>query len=127
MKKVLICAIVTTFLCTVGLIGVSLAETDKGPAEITFDTKKPVVFPHAAHQAKNECKVCHHSKGDDGKQVAYVDGQKIEKCETCHNADSGMDPKLSSLKDVGHERCKGCHKDSGDKNLTKCGTCHSKK
>ncbi len=125
MKKTLICAVATAFLCVVGMVGVSLA--DKGPEVVTFETKKPVVFPHAKHQEKLECSTCHHSKGADGKQVAFVEGQKIEKCGSCHNKDGSMPKKLASLKGVGHARCKTCHKKQGDRKLTKCNTCHSKK
>lgn len=125
MKKSLICAVAAAFLCTVGMVGVSMA--DNGPAEIHFDTKKPVVFPHATHQEKQQCASCHHSKGDDGKQVAFVEGQTIQKCATCHTKDVGMPATLDSLKGAGHELCKECHKKQGDKNLTKCNTCHPKK
>ncbi len=115
MKKTLISSVALAFLCVVGLAGVSMA--DKGPADIHFDTKKPVQFPHAEHQGRMECKVCHHSKDDAGKKVEFVEGQAIGKCASCHD----------KLKDVGHKLCKTCHKESGNKKLTKCGTCHPKK
>ncbi len=125
MKRSIICAVAAAFLCTVGMVGVSFA--DKGPADIKFETKKPVIFPHAAHQERMKCADCHHSQDDAGKQVAYVDGQKVEKCGSCHNKESGMPKKLASLKGAGHARCKECHKKSGNKTLTKCNTCHVKK
>lgn len=125
MKKSFIYGVALAFLSVAAMAGISMA--DNGPAEIHFETKKPVLFPHAAHQAKHECGVCHHGKDEAGKQVAYSEGMEIQKCETCHNKDAGMPKKIDSLKGVGHERCKGCHKESGDSKLTKCGTCHPKK
>lgn len=123
MKKVLIYGVAMAFLCATGLAGVSMAA-DKGPAELHLGTKKPVTFPHAKHQEKNPCGTCHHGKGADGKQAPYVEGQAIGKCDSCHNKESGN--RLASFKDAGHERCKGCHQKSGNKELTKCGTCHKK-
>jgi cytochrome c553 len=84
MNKVLIFAAALA----IAFAGASLAA-DKGPAEMTLEstidgakTPKPATFPHAAHQEKFQCADCHHSKGDDGKQVAYVEGQEIAKCES---------------------------------------------
>jgi hypothetical protein len=88
----------------------------KGPA----GKKAPVTFDHAKHQvdAKIACGECHHSKGADGKQVAYVEGQKIEKCSACHE--------LGNTKDMVHQNCKGCHVTAA-KGPTKCTECHLKK
>jgi hypothetical protein len=130
MKKVLICGVALAFLCTSALV----AMADNGPAEITLTSTidaakkaKPSVFPHAKHQETLKCSDCHHS-AKDGKQVPYVEGQKIEKCESCHNKAAGMsNKKLSTFKDAAHMNCKGCHKETGNKKLTKCGTCHPKK
>ena len=131
MKKVLICSVALAFICTTGLISMA---NDNGPAEITLESTidkakkaKPAVFPHAKHQEKLKCAECHHGKAADGKQAAFVEGQKIEKCESCHNKAAGMPKGLMTFKDVAHKNCKGCHKESGDKKLTKCGTCHPKK
>ncbi len=108
----------------------AMAAADKGPAEMTLQATvdaaakpKPATFPHAKHQEKLACGECHHSKGADGKQVAYVEGQKIEKCESCHNKAAGMDKKIATFKDAAHTNCKGCHteKKAGP---TKCPDCH---
>ena len=125
MKKSFIFGVALAFLSVSALAGIAMA--DNGPAEIHFETKKPVMFPHASHQARLECGACHHGKDDAGKQAAYVEGQAIAKCDTCHNKDAGMPKKLASLKGVGHALCKTCHKETGDKKLTKCGVCHPKK
>ncbi len=125
MKKSLICAVAAAFLCTVGMVGVSLA--DKGPAEVHFETKKPVLFPHAKHQEKFDCATCHHAKDEAGKQLAYAEGQAIAKCGSCHNKEAGMPKKLASLKGAGHGMCKECHKKQDNKNLKSCKTCHPKK
>lgn len=130
MKKTLICGVALAFLCSTGLV----AMADNGPAEITLTSTidkakkaKPAVFPHAKHQEKLKCGECHHRKGADGKQAPYEEGQKIEKCESCHNKAAGMPKGLQTFKDVAHKNCKSCHKETGNKKLTKCGTCHPKK
>jgi len=100
MKKVIVYAVAVAFLCGAGFAGLSMAEEDKGPAEITLQTaeaKKPAVFPHAAHQEKIECDKCHKSEN-------YLPG--------------------AWTKDAGHALCKDCHKEMGADQ--KCGTCHPK-
>ena len=131
MKKALICGVVLSFFCTVGLAVISVAS-DKGPAEITLESTidkatkpKPAVFPHAKHQESLKCAECHHSKDADGKQVAYVEGQEIAKCESCHNKAAGMPAGLQTFKDAAHKNCKDCHKAKGAP--TKCDACHPKK
>ena len=59
--------VVAAFVMSLGLgVTMSLAEADKGPADITInaDSKsekpKPAQFPHAAHQEKFSCAECHH-------------------------------------------------------------------
>ena len=133
MKKTLLYAVATGMIFGLCFVGATIASADNGPAEITLHSTidgakkaKPAVFPHAEHQARLKCAECHHSKGADGKQVAFVEGQKIEKCETCHNKSAGMPKKLSTFKDAAHNNCKGCHK-KADKKLAKCGVCHPKK
>ena len=132
MKKAVICGVALAFLCSLGLASMSMA-VEKGPAELTLESTvdkakkaKPAVFPHAKHQETLKCGDCHHGKAD-GKQVAYTEGQKIEKCEACHNKAAGMPKGLTTFKDAAHKNCKGCHKETGKKELTKCGTCHPKK
>ncbi len=131
MKKILVYGVALAFLCTTALVAVA---NDKGPAEMTLQATvdankkpKPAVFPHAKHQEKLACGECHHTKGDDGKQVAFTDGMKIQKCETCHNKAAGMPKGLQTFKDAAHKNCKGCHKETGKKELTKCSNCHPKK
>lgn len=123
LKKTLVCVSVLACFC-LGLV--SFAAADNGPETIVLKTtkdmaKKPktVNFPHKAHQerANNDCGVCHHSKGDDGKQVAYVEGQKIEKCESCHFKGSGMaNKKVETFQKAAHVRCKDCHKKEANAN-----------
>jgi len=129
-KKSLILLIVTTLTLSLALaVSMSFATDEKGPAEITMnaDGTKPVMFPHAKHQEKNECGVCHHYQDDAGARVACADDTlgKIAKCDTCHNADFANE-KLRTWKDIGHGLCKDCHtkmKDAGAP--TKCNDCHS--
>ena len=108
---------------------------DKGPEEITLRSTvdpakkaKLAFFPHAVHQGNFECAICHHTKGDDGKQVAYTEEMKIGKCESCHNKTASMPDKLNTFKKAAHERCKKCHKtlkNEGKKaGPTKCNGCH---
>ena len=131
MKKIVLCAAALAFVSVTCLAGITLAE-EKGPAEITMnpDGKKTAVFPHAKHQEKIKCGECHHSKTDDGKQVAYKEGQKIEKCASCHTGDmlkdSGIKGK-TAMQRAGHGNCLVCHKKNENKALKKCSTCHPKK
>ncbi|WP_419174880.1 cytochrome c3 family protein [Desulfosediminicola sp.] len=138
-KKVLV-AIATSALIFCGIA--TLNAADKGPAEITIENPdakkpKPAYFPHKAHQdAGLACAECHHGMGDDGAQVAYEEGQAIQKCAECHNSDvlagktKGKD-KLDTLKGAFHANCLACHKevaekDEAKKDLKKCSTCHKK-
>lgn len=130
MKKTLICATALSFLACVAFTSSAFAS-DKGPAEITLESTidkakkpKPAVFPHAKHQEKLKCADCHHTKGADGKQAPYTEGMKIEKCESCHNKAAGLPKKVETFKAAAHANCKACHKASGNKELTKCKTCH---
>ena len=111
-KNALICACAVAFLCFAGM---SIAS-DPGPADMVLQAEKdkakkpkPAVFPHKMHQEVAKCADCHHS-AKDGKQVAYEDGQKIEKCESCHFKGSGLSKKVETFKGAAHENCKGCHK-----------------
>ncbi len=135
MKKALICGVALAFVFSLGFAGMSMAQ-EKGPAEITInpDGKKPVQFPHAKHQERLKCGECHHTKGDDGKQVTYTEGMKIEKCEVCHTGDmlKGVVKGKTAMQRAGHGNCLTCHKDESKKdaklkNLKKCSTCHIKK
>ena len=135
MKKSLAVLIALVFGLTI-FAGMSLAQ-EKGPAEIVLKSTvdpaskdKPAFFPHAVHQKQFDCGTCHHGKDADGKQVAYKEGQKIEKCDVCHNTKSGMNEKLNTFKKAAHARCKVCHKKlkkEGKKaGPTKCNGCHRK-
>lgn len=132
MKKFVFAVVFTValvFAFNFAVVGVSTAN-GTGSAEMvlkTADAKKPATFPHEKHQKMegNTCGTCHHSKGADGKQAAYVEGQTIQKCETCHNAEMANE-KLNSFKNVAHVLCKGCHKaKEAEGASTKCTTCHT--
>ena len=135
-KKSLILLVVAAFVMSLGLgVTMSLAEADKGPADITLnaDSKsekpKPAQFPHAAHQEKFSCAECHHYQDDAGAQVVCGDDSldKIAKCDTCHNAEF-KNEKLRTWKDIGHGNCKSCHKKMKEDGApTKCAACHPKK
>lgn len=132
-KKILIWAFAALFLC---LAGFSMA--DNGPTEMTLQATKdpakkpkPAVFPHKAHQERLACAECHHG-AKDGKQVAYIDGQEIQKCESCHYKGSGMPEKLETFKDAAHQNCRECHKQAAADNpdlkdkFKGCLPCHAK-
>lgn len=101
MKKTIICGVAVAFLCVAGLAGMTMAEEDMGPADITLQTaeaKKPAAFPHLKHQAKKE------------------------ECDKCHK-----DPNYTKgawTKESGHALCQACHKANENKDLAKCTTCH---
>jgi len=117
-------------------VSISLAG-DKGPPEIILKSSldpasrsKPAFFPHAIHQGNFPCAVCHHGKGEDGKQIPFAEDMKVEKCESCHNTASGMNPEYDTFKEAAHGRCKECHQKlsaEGKKaGPTKCNGCHRK-
>jgi hypothetical protein len=130
MKKTVIYSVAFAFALSLGFNANAMAA-DKGPADITLQATKdaapkpkPATFPHAKHQATLACGDCHHSKDAAGKQIPYVEGQKVEKCETCHNKAAGIaNAKVATFKDAAHTNCKGCHteKKAGP---TKCDGCH---
>ncbi len=139
-RKALACGTALAFLLC-GLAFTSMAA-DNGPETITMTATgsakpKPATFPHKKHQELLKCAECHHGM-QDGKQVAYTDGMKIEKCESCHNPEklAGKTKgalKLDTLKGAGHGNCLECHKEMVKKdpalkakNLDKCTTCHAK-
>jgi len=130
-KKSLIVLVAAAFVLSLGL-GVSTSLAGMGPAEITLnaDGKKPVLFPHAKHQEKNECAVCHHTDVD-GKRTPVVGDAVSEdgsaKCDSCHKA-GFQNEKLAKWKDIGHGLCKDCHsKMKAEGAPTKCSACHVKK
>ena len=138
LKKFFACGVMSLFIMSCAAILAFAADT--GPAEITLGAsgKKPAVFPHKKHQDAFKCADCHHGMAD-GKQVPYVEGQKIEKCETCHNPNvlAGKTKgslALDTLKGAGHGNCLECHKEKAasdpamkEKKIDKCDTCHPKK
>lgn len=124
-------------LCLAVCTGISMADAQKGPAEIilksTLDPAKKAkraFFPHEKHQKRFDCGTCHHAQSDDGQQVAYKEGQKIAKCESCHNTKSGIDKKLETFKKAAHARCRACHKkrkkEGKEAGPIKCKGCHRK-
>jgi len=133
MKKTLICGIFVAFCCIP--FSLSMGEAlgaDKGTPDLvlksTIDPAKPeklAYFPHGAHQARLECKTCHHGKTAEGKRLSYTEGQAIEKCESCHNSKTGMPEKLASFKNAAHTLCQGCHR-KNTPDLVKCVVCHKK-
>ena len=144
LKKILVCSVVSMFVVGGAVIS-SLANVEKGPAEITVGNSKsakpkPALFPHAKHQdeLKIDCAECHHGMAD-GKQVAYSDSLEIQKCETCHTGDTLAGKKLGKLKldtikGAGHGNCLACHKEMAKndaalkaKKIDKCAACHPKK
>lgn len=133
LKKSFVLAIVIAVALSFAIAAGVVIASDKGPEEMVLKTdaaKKPALFPHAKHQKMEgaTCAECHHSKGADGKQAAYVDGQKIEQCVTCHNADMPNET-LNSFKKAAHINCKDCHKTKAAEGLaapTKCAGCHPK-
>lgn len=134
MKKTVLYAAAFALVMGLGFSASVMAADDKGAAEMTLQatvdaaTKaKPAVFPHAKHQETLTCGECHHGKDAAGKQVAYVEGMKIEKCETCHNKAAGLEKKIATFKDAAHTNCKGCHTEKKvDTKKLGCKLCHTK-
>lgn len=103
MKKTVLCMVAALFAMGLFLSNNVVKAEDKGPAEIILQTakaKKPVKFPHHAHQERMKCDDCHKSE---------------------HFAPSANE----WTKDMGHALCKDCHKKNDGP--TKCNDCHIKK
>jgi hypothetical protein len=136
MKPSVVHGTILAVCCVIASTRLAGAAEDKGPEkgpenvviQAVMDPEKvarPAYLPHQAHQWL-ECDGCHHGKGTGGKMVDYVAGQKIEKCETCHNSKAGMPERIATLKRASHMLCMECHLQQ-DKDLAKCGVCHTKK
>ncbi|MCL2790443.1 MAG: cytochrome c family protein [Desulfobulbus sp.] len=131
MRKALICGVFVAFCCIPCAMGAS-TDIDKGAAKLVLQSTidmakpaKPASFPHGAHQARLECKTCHHGKTAEGKRLSYAEGHKIEKCESCHNSKAGISPQLASFKNAAHTLCQGCHR-KNNPDLVNCAVCHKK-
>ncbi len=140
MRRTTLATCIVSLFLVCGAISYVFAA-DPGPEQITLANEgakkpKPAIFPHKLHQdAGLSCAECHHGMVD-GKQVAYTEEQEIGKCASCHNSEvlagslSGKN-KLDTMKGAGHGNCLSCHKqvakDTGNKALKKCSTCHPKK
>ncbi|MBV5316324.1 MAG: class III cytochrome c [Desulfobulbaceae bacterium] len=118
--------------CAIFGAQVAFANEDNGPERVVIQSQidtekvaKPAYLPHQKHQWL-ECDGCHHGKGANRKMIDYVAGQKIEKCETCHNRKTGMPERIATLKRASHMLCMECHLQQ-DKDLARCGVCHTKK
>lgn len=97
------------------------------------DKKGPVKFSHNKHHVdyKIACTECHH-EAKDGKQVAWKDGDPVQKCSACHNPEKGEKGDPMKLQNAFHKNCKNCHKaleKEGKKTgpFKKCNDCHEKK
>ena len=133
-KKSLVVMVVVAVALSLGL-GVSMSMA-KGPEEIILnpDGKKPVKFPHKAHQENAKltdgCATCHHTSVDGTRTP--VEGDNVmedgsAKCDNCHK-EGFQNEKLAKWKDIGHGLCKDCHtKMKDDGAPTKCNDCHIKK
>jgi len=94
---------------------------EKGPETIDLSkvfniektTKKPVMFPHAFHQTKNECTECHMS-ADGGKELK--------------NTNNGNPLVVKNTKGTGNdlhkEFCWPCHTAKKVKAGKSCNKCH---
>ena len=133
-RKSFVLLVVAAVALSLG-IGVSVTFA-KGPAEIILnpDGKKPVKFPHKAHQDNAKltdgCATCHHTSVD-GKRTPVTGDAVSEdgsaKCDSCHK-EGFQNAKLTKWKDIGHGLCKDCHtKMKADGAPTKCNDCHIKK
>ncbi len=113
-KKIVVFAVVLAMGCMGALTGSAFAE-NKGPETMTLDyngkKKKVENFKHHVHQAKTDCKGCHH------KMEA---GHDPKACKSCHESGNKV-----KIKKAYHKTCKdGCHKKHKDKAPTKCKGCH---
>jgi hypothetical protein len=87
--------------------------------------RTPSVFLHDAHNENagiEECNVCHHVYGEDGKRVED-ESSEDRLCSDCHEVRAtGRQPGLMK---AFHTNCKGCHQERM-KGPIMCGECHRK-
>ena len=128
-KKALVCSVFMV-LCCIPVFAGEATVIGKNDSEFvlrsTIDPAKPAkpaYFPHAAHQARLECKTCHHSRTAEGKRLSYAEGQTIAKCESCHNSKTNMQERIATFKNAAHTLCQGCHR-KNNPDLVKCIVCH---
>jgi hypothetical protein len=123
-KKMLF--ILTVSLCS--LVMIISAHSQEDMAFVDNDMfensrRPPAVFRHDEHNELaqiEECKICHHVYGEDGRPVED-ESSEDQRCSDCHELEtSGGQPALMK---AFHTNCKGCHKAQKDGPLM-CGQCH---
>ena len=110
------------------LLPVANAET-KRPVGAPEAGMKPVVFNHKAHEATNDCRVCHHVRISACSDCHTVEGKKEGNFVTLATA---MHKKTAEASCVGcHQQtvlqkkeCAGCHGSVPVMPENACGTCH---
>ncbi|MCP4624432.1 MAG: cytochrome c3 family protein [bacterium] len=123
-KKILLVFIFST-LCLIFLISAHSQEDMRSVSADPFvkPRRPPAVFQHDEHNGQagiEECHVCHHVYGENGKLVED-ESSEDQSCSECHElARSGNKPALMK---AFHANCKGCHK-ARKKGPLMCGQCH---
>jgi len=90
--------------------------------DATWQTRPPVVFPHARHTERLDCTRCHHDYDAYGNNA----GGEGQACADCHTAAAVASP--VPLMRAYHLQCRGCHRkalmaDQGTPPVM-CGQCH---
>lgn len=112
MKKLVVLVTVLAFAVAAFAANKGAAEIDMSKKfEIPKMTKKAVMFPHAKHQAKNECTECHMTA--DGGALKSSKGGELKPGKV----------KGTSNK-VHKEFCFPCHKAKKVKKGKSCSKCH---
>ena len=118
---------ITVVLALTMFIGLprALSQEDMrslAPEQLKPQSRPAAVFVHDRHNEKaniEDCAVCHHGKGKDGKQDRE-DMSAGTPCAECHSV------KVSTgtpLKRAYHQQCINCHKEQ-NRGPTYCGGCH---
>lgn len=101
-------------LCLFGLVSVNVyAAQEPGPGKFVLDSKLssmvkagvgPVVFPHAQHQAKFKCGICHPAIFKDKAKANDISMKKNMNGEFCGSPNCHNSPKAFPL-----FQCASCH------------------
>jgi len=126
-KKIFLVLTVSLFSLIMIITAYSQEDMEAVDTEVFENPRRPpAVFRHDEHNEFariEECNVCHHVYGDDGR-LAEDESSEDRRCSDCHELEtSGGQPALMK---AFHTNCKGCHKAKKDGPLM-CGQCHVRK
>jgi len=120
MKKIAV-AMLVVFSVALVAVAATIPEKINLAEKWGLETKKkPVVFPHALHQSKNECTECHLSAEGGALKNLKKGGELDPKALIA----SGKLKKGKTKNPIHDNFCWDCHKKKKVKKGKSCTTCH---